>query len=64
MEDLKDKAKALGLWNMFLAKGHFKEGAGFTNLEYGLMCEQFGFVALKLSRLPLYTIWDNLIDGM
>lgn len=42
MEDLKSKAKALGLWNMFLAKGHYKEGAGFTNLEYGLMCEQFG----------------------
>lgn len=42
MDDLKAKAKALGLWNMFLAKGHYKEGAGFTNLEYGLMCEQFG----------------------
>lgn len=42
MEDLKEKARKLGLWNMFLAKGHFKEGAGFTNLEYGLMCEQFG----------------------
>jgi len=42
MEDLKTKAKALGLWNMFLAKGHYKEGAGFTNLEYGLICEQFG----------------------
>ncbi|KAF2691666.1 acyl-CoA dehydrogenase NM domain-like protein [Lentithecium fluviatile CBS 122367] len=42
IEDLKDKAKNLGLWNMFLAKGHYKEGAGFTNLEYGLMCEQFG----------------------
>jgi hypothetical protein len=42
MEDLKAKARALGLWNLFLAKGHYKEGAGFTNLEYGLMCEQFG----------------------
>ncbi|KAF3040246.1 hypothetical protein E8E12_002454 [Didymella heteroderae] len=42
MDDLKAKAKALGLWNMFLAKGHYKQGAGFTNLEYGLMCEQFG----------------------
>jgi acyl-CoA dehydrogenase len=42
MEDLKQKARKLGLWNMFLAKGHYKEGAGFTNLEYGLMCEQFG----------------------
>lgn len=42
IEELKVKAKKLGLWNMFLAKGHYKEGAGFTNLEYGLMCEQFG----------------------
>jgi len=42
MEDLKVKAKGLGLWNMFLAKGHYKEGAGFTNLEYSFMCEQFG----------------------
>ncbi|KAF2651637.1 acyl-CoA dehydrogenase NM domain-like protein [Lophiostoma macrostomum CBS 122681] len=42
MDDLKKKARDLGLWNMFLAKGHYKEGAGFTNLEYGLMVEHFG----------------------
>lgn len=42
VEDLKAKAKKLGLWNMFLAKGHYKEGAGFTNLEYGLMAELLG----------------------
>ena len=42
MADLKKRAQELGLWNMFLAKGHYKEGAGFTNLEYGLICEQFG----------------------
>lgn len=42
IEDLKEKAKKLGLWNMFLAKGHYKEGAGFTNLEYGLIAEQLG----------------------
>jgi len=42
LEDLKLKARSLGLWNMFLAKGHYKEGAGFTNLEYSFMCEQFG----------------------
>lgn len=39
MEELKDKAKELGLWNMFLPKNHFKEGAGFSNVEYGLMAE-------------------------
>lgn len=42
LEDLKIKAKKLGLWNMFLPKNHFKEGAGFSNLEYGLMAEYLG----------------------
>jgi len=42
MEDLKAKAKSAGLWNLFLAKGHYKEGAGFSNLEYGLMAECLG----------------------
>lgn len=42
IEALKDKAKKLGLWNMFLPKNHFKEGAGFSNLEYGLMAEYLG----------------------
>jgi acyl-CoA dehydrogenase len=42
MEDLKTKAKKLGIWNMFLPKNHFKEGAGFSNLEYGLMAEYLG----------------------
>jgi acyl-CoA dehydrogenase len=43
IEDLKAKAKKLGLWNMFLPRSHFKElGAGFTNLEYGLMAEYLG----------------------
>ena len=27
---------------MFLPKNHFKEGAGFTNLEYGLIAEYLG----------------------
>lgn len=27
---------------MFLPKNHFKEGAGFSNLEYGLMAEYLG----------------------
>lgn len=42
MDDLKVKAKKLGLWNMFLPVAHFKEGAGFSNLEYGLMAEWLG----------------------
>lgn len=43
IEDLKKKAKALGIWNMFLPINHFKDiSPGFTNLEYGLMAELLG----------------------
>lgn len=43
IEDLKAKAKKLGLWNMFLPKNHFaKHGAEYSNLEYGLMAEYLG----------------------
>lgn len=41
IDTLKAKARSIGLWNMFLPKSHH-EGAGFTNLEYGLMAEQLG----------------------
>lgn len=42
IEEMKKRARELGLWNMFLPKAHFKEGAGFSNLEYGLMAEYLG----------------------
>ncbi|KAF2219729.1 acyl-CoA dehydrogenase/oxidase [Elsinoe ampelina] len=42
IDDLKKRAQELGLWNMFLPRNHFKEGAGFSNLEYGLMAEYLG----------------------
>ena len=42
VEDLKEEARKRGLFNMFLPKNHFKEGAGFSNVEYGLMAEQLG----------------------
>lgn len=42
MEDLKNKAKGLGLWNMFLARKHYADGSAFSNLEYGLMAEFLG----------------------
>lgn len=41
MEDLKARARQLGLWNLWLSN-HYEGGAGFTNLEYGLMCEILG----------------------
>lgn len=40
-DKLKAKAKELGLWNMFLLKD-YAEGAGYTNLEYGLMAQYLG----------------------
>lgn len=41
VKKLKVKAKELGLWNMFLSK-RYAEGAGYTNLEYGLMAMYLG----------------------
>lgn len=42
IDDLKKKARKFGLWNLFLPRNHFSEGAGFSNLEYALMAEYLG----------------------
>ncbi|KAH8929209.1 acyl-CoA dehydrogenase NM domain-like protein [Atractiella rhizophila] len=43
IEDLKAKAKKLGLWNLFLSKAHYPDsGVPLTNLEYALMAEIMG----------------------
>jgi acyl-CoA dehydrogenase len=43
VESLKPKARAAGLWNMFLP--HSDRGAGLTNLEYAPLCEVMGRVS-------------------
>src|SRR5258707_13176271 len=40
VEDLKQKAQAANLWNLFLP--HSEHGAGLTNLEYAPLCEIMG----------------------
>ncbi|MFD0861930.1 acyl-CoA dehydrogenase family protein [Sungkyunkwania multivorans] len=44
LDDLKDKAKAAGLWNLFLPKNYGELSPGLTNLEYAPLAEIMGRV--------------------
>jgi alkylation response protein AidB-like acyl-CoA dehydrogenase len=49
LDELKKKARAEGLWNMFMPPNEHEDdefhGAGLTNLEYALLSEQMGRVS-------------------
>lgn len=49
LEELKKKARAEGLWNMFMPPNEHEDeefhGAGLTNLEYALLSEQMGRIS-------------------
>jgi acyl-CoA dehydrogenase len=38
--DIRDRARAEGLWNLFMPNERY--GAGLGNLEYGVLCEEMG----------------------
>jgi len=42
MQEMKKKARAQGLWNLFLPKEYGGYGAGLTNLEYAPLAEVMG----------------------
>ena len=43
-QELKEKAKAEGLWNLFLPVEHGEYSGGLTNLEYAVLAEEMGRV--------------------
>lgn len=54
IEELKDKAKRLGLFNLWMSRKHYAEGAPLTNLEYAVAAEIMG-----RCKLPIASFLDD-----
>jgi alkylation response protein AidB-like acyl-CoA dehydrogenase len=59
LEELKAKARAAGLWNLFLPDS--RHGAGLSNLDYAPLCEMMGRVRWspedRLRSRPAMATW-------
>jgi hypothetical protein len=64
IEELKVKAKRLGLWNLFLSKTHYpKYGVPLTNLEVRILVERVGLV-VELTMVGCFSmlLWLKSLD--
>jgi acyl-CoA dehydrogenase len=54
LDELKPKAKAAGLWNLFMPGKH---GAGLTNLEYAPLAAYIGHPKFLIAQRPIPETW-------
>lgn len=66
VKELKKWARQLGLWNLFLLKSHFKEGAWLSNLDYGLMAEWLGrsVIPSEVCNIWMFGVFEVLLGCM
>ena len=69
IEELKQKAKDAGLWNLFLPKEYGNLSPGLTNLEYAPLAEIMGkksgyqkFLIVLLQILAIWKCWQNMVQ--
>ena len=68
LEALKAKAKAAGLWNLFLPEDYGDLSPGLTNLEYAPLAERMGRVlwaskySIAMHQTPeIWRCWPNTV---